>query len=728
MKVTFTASPPNMGKLHIQNLGGFLLPLGFGASEKAPINIKVLLISLLLAIISHGLMAQSVSVQWLKNSDGASWDLVSDMKMDTANNMFVVGNFTSTAKRDIKSSKGNKDIFIAKYNSDGEQTWFHQVKSKDYCHINSLDLTEDGKLLISGFFNEEMILDEYHLKAKKGNQAFFAVIDTAGKFQMVKHIEGYFKGLPIFVQQRADKGYWFVGSYTRDLIVDKETFEGNYSSEIFIGSFNAEGELENHLLLKGEGEDEVKGVISSKDGNLLLTGSFEKNLLIGNQTFYSKGYTDAFLVELNEDLEIIDSKQLGGIYKDYGKSIGFDHGGNYLWAGCFSAQLQTEAQFPMQSNGNYDVFIAKYNTERELQWMDQLGGKANDYLMSVACNQYTSIYLSGSFRGSIEKEDQEIESVDFSSDVFLAKFEADGRFRYMEALGDTNADYARQLIVDTENYIYLSGNFNQKFKALEDTSLRADGEDYFLTRLYDCDFSKAIQLPSDTALCAQIFEIQADSNYVEYIWNDISGNSTKKADSTAMYYLIAKDEFDCLSRDSIFIQLNDDPTVDLGEDMVVYQGDIIQLVADPNLESYQWSNHSTLSFMEINTQNLALGDHHYSVAVLDTNFCKGNGEINIKILGMDDIGIEGNKDLSLQIYPNPAKEQCFVKLENLNLEEQLNLEFFTLEGTRLWELKPDISSTNMEMELNVQDLVPGAYILVIKNGTVTLEDRVVVVK
>ena len=694
---------------------------------------KILISLWLVIVLVYNISAQSVSVQWLKNSDGASWDLVSDMKIDTANNIYVVGNFTSTAKKDLKSSEGNKDIFIAKYTSEGEQTWFHQIKSKDYCHINSLDLTKDGQLLISGFFNKEIMLDETKLIAKKGNHAFFAVIDTSGQFQMVKHIKGYFKGLPIFVKQKTDKGYWFVGSYTRNMEIDNTLIEGNYSSEIFIGSFNEKGELDKHLILKGNGADEVKDVIIAEDGHLWLTGSFEKDLILGSQPIYSEGYTDAFLVELNDDLEVLELKQIGGVYKDYGKSIHFDSEQNYLWVGCFSAEIQQDAENSFQSKGNLDVFIAKYNPQHELFWMDQFGGGANDYVMSVATNQYNSIYLSGSFRGSIAKEEQEIESVDFSSDVFLAKYDKDGRFRYMEALGDTNADYARQLVIDTENYIYLSGNFNRSFKALEDTTINADGEDYFLTQLYDCEFSKPIQLPADTALCAKDYSILADSGYISYVWNERPGKMIKNIDSTNRYYLVVKDQYNCISMDSIMVQLNDDPIVDLGADMVVYQGDIIHLVADPipntfGMESFEWNDKSTLSFIEINTQNLKQGEYQYSVTVTDTNFCKGKGEISIKVLEMDRPLDEIEKELSLNIFPNPAKEHCVVQLQNLDKEENLNMEFYTLEGARLWDLQPELSSTNMEMELNVQDLAPGTYILIIKNGTVILRGELVVVK
>lgn len=686
--------------------------------------------SFLLLVFCLGVNSQSVSVQWLKNSDGASWDLISDMVMDTANNIYVAGNYTSTAKKDLKSTEGDRDIFLAKYNSDGEQEWFQSIQSKDYCHINSLELNMDGNLLMSGFFNKELQLGEYQLKADKGNHAFFAVLDEEGNFKIVQHINGYFKGLPIFVKAKADGGYWFVGSYTRDLLIGENTFDGNYSSEIFVGSFNKKGVLENHLLIHGKGEDIVNNVEISPLGELWITGSFEENLIAGNQQIFSKGYTDAFLIGLNSDLNVLDVKQLGDHFKDYGQAVHFDLDGNMIWAGCFSSQIVINAENTLQSNGNYDVFLAKYNPGYELIWTQQLGGKANDYAMSVASNKYNSIYISGSFRGSIEKEDQEIESVDFSSDVFLAKFDTDGKFRYMEAFGDTNADYARQLRIDSDNYLYLSGNFNKKFKAIEDTTLNGDGEDFFLTRLYDCEFSKPILLPQDTALCGPDFEIIADSGYVEYSWNSKKGNQSYKADSSAMYYLVAIDQYKCISEDSIFIQLNDDPIVDLGSDLVAYRGEIIYLTANPGMESYLWNDETQLSFLEISTENLQIGKHHYSVTITDTNFCQGTGEINIQVLEPTEIAelADSNAELSLEIYPNPAKDRARIQLQNISTQKELKIECYSLEGTLLWEITPNILNENMDMELDIQNWVPGTYILLVKNGAASLDERFVVVK
>lgn len=683
-----------------------------------------------LLISGIGAYAQSVSVQWLKNSDGASWDLVSDMVMDSSNNIYVAGNYTSTAIKDLKTTEGHKDIFLAKYNSEGEQEWFQSIKSKDYCHINSLELDHEGQLLISGFFNKELRLGEFSLNAERGNHAFFAVLDEDGNFKLAKHINGYFKGLPIFVKAKSEGGYWFVGSYTRDLIIDEETFDGNYSSEIFIGSFDKKGELEDYLLLTGNGDDIVNNVVTHSDDQLWLTGSFVENLLIGNLQLLSKGYTDAFLLGLNHDLEVIEIKQIGAHYKDYGQAMHFDAANNLIWTGCFSSEIILDAENTLESKGNHDVFLAKYNVDHDLIWTQQLGGKANDYVMSVASNKNNSIYINGSFRGAIEKEDQEIESKDFSSDVFLAKFDKEGQFKYMEALGDEHADYARQLTIDSENYIYLSGNFNKRFKAIEDTTTNADGEDFFLTQLYDCEFSKPIKLPSDTALCGKSFEILADSGYVEYIWNKQNGDQTYQADSTSMYYLLTKDAFKCISEDSIFIQLNDDPIVDLGSDIIAYQGDIIYLTANPGMETYEWNDKSQLSFIEIQTENLKPGKHHYSVTVSDSNFCQGSGEINIQVLkasGLDEAA-DSDAELSLEVYPNPAKYQTWVQLKHVSTEEKLQVECYSLDGALLWHLEPDLLHSNMELELNLQEWVPGTYILMVKNGAASLDEMFVVVK
>ncbi|PIQ29560.1 MAG: hypothetical protein COW63_12475, partial [Bacteroidetes bacterium CG18_big_fil_WC_8_21_14_2_50_41_14] len=471
-------------------------------------------------ILLSSTFAQSpLSVKWLKNSKGSGWDLVSDMVIDNKNNVYLVGNYTTKATKDNLSIASNKDIFIAKFNSLGTQIWVRQIKTKSYCHVNSIQFDNSGKLLINGYFSKEIKFGPNALNALKGNDAFFAVMDTMGNFQFVKQISGHFNGSPIFIKSRnTDDGYWFAGSYSGSLIIDNKIFEGSHPLDIFIGGFNQKGELDKFLLLNGNGEDQLQDFLVDSLGYLHITGSFEQNLSVENNQLKSVGRADAFLICLDNDLHLIRSKQIGGFFDDTGRKLRLDNEQNLIWAGSFADEVILSKKQELHSNGNLDVFVCKYNSDGDLLWFDQLGGPGNEYVSSIAINRYSSIYLAGNFRGPINKNETKIES-DHSSDVFIAKYLENGDFQYLESFGGTNSDYARQLEIDTSNYLYLTGNFKDYFLALKDSTSNASDEDYFLAQLYDCSFSTPIQLPSDTSICGDFFVIQADTGYSEYNWN-----------------------------------------------------------------------------------------------------------------------------------------------------------------------------------------------------------------
>jgi len=692
-------------------------------------RIKLTICLAILLIANSIVLAQSVSVQWLKNSMGTKWDLVSDMVMDKHNNTYLACNYTALSTREKLSTNGEKDIYIAKYNQSGKQIWYKQINTTNYCHISSLELDSLGRLLISGFFTNELKLGKELLHAKSGNNAFIAILDTTGKFSFAKNIEGNFKGTKTFFRpSRSEPGYCFAGSYTGDIVVDEITYKGNYKSDIFICKFNEEGVLLDYLILEGKGNDQVNDMIVQKSGDIYLTGSFEYDLRIKNSRLISNGRTDAFFIHLDNTFNLLASNQIGGYYEDYGSNVKLDNNQDLLWTGCFSGEIQVNDNQLISSNGNLDVFVSKYNIDDKLIWIDQFGGVGNDYISSIETNNLNSIYICGSFKGSIEKGNAIIESKNSSSDVFLAKYDSDGVFNYVETFGSLNSDYARKLIVDTANYLYLIGNFDTKFAAHEDSTKNAIDLDFFLTRLYDCSFSSHIKLPADTTLCGTNYTIRADSNYIEYIWNEITGGPEFSVDTSDLYILEVKDKKKCISKDSILVKINREPIVDLGYDQILFHGEIIQLFAPPGMQTYQWNDQSKLQSLEINTNRFKEGAYNYSVIVTDTNSCIGKGAINITIIDLLNEDHINAEELRADIFPNPAKNQFNIKLQNIDVKCTLEIGLFSLNGTKLLDLSPKLQSSKLEIMIETQDFNAGTYLVLVKNGTTTLKKNVVIIK
>ncbi len=88
------------------------------------------------------MFASAVSAQqdWVHGIGGTGLDRGYGAAVDGSGNVYITGVFSSDSNIDFDpgagtaflSSNGNRDIFIAKYNSDGEYQWAHSIGGSGY--------------------------------------------------------------------------------------------------------------------------------------------------------------------------------------------------------------------------------------------------------------------------------------------------------------------------------------------------------------------------------------------------------------------------------------------------------------------------------------------------------------------------------------------------------------------------------------------------------------------
>ncbi len=691
-------------------------------------KIRIFPIIIILTLIAYHSTSQSVSVEWLKNSGGTSWDLVSDMITDDHDNIYLVGNYSGTPNSSSKAKNGNRDIFIAKYDTEGTNKWLHQMTSDGYCHISSVSTVDDG-LLLGGFFNSELKLGSHLLKANNENDVFLAKIDSTGSVKWVNQIKSDFKGIPIFVRScRSSNDFWFAGSFQGGITIDNFTYSGNNQSEIFLAKFNVEGKIVDNLILHGKGEDKLYDIITDIHGDLILTGSFENDLTHNKCSIRSNGFSDAFYAKINKDLTINFLKNIGGHYNDYGKAIRIEDNGNLLICGSFMGSLNLDSSKVITSNGMLDGFIYNSDAYGNFIWADGFGGNANDYVSNITTNKDGSVYICGSYQGEIIKNNQSVSATKLSSDVFIAKYTNDGEFKYIESFGDKNTDFAKGLSIDKDNFIYLSGNFRDSFKALEKNAKSADKQDYYISKLFDCDYGRKMSLLADTSVCGDGFEIIADSGFASYLWNEQYGTYRKYTDTTGLFHLTVVDDHNCISKDSIQVQVNKVPHVNLGDSLIAKQGEVIFLYANEDMKEYKWSDHSELSFLVVNTEDIEPGIKTYSVKVTDKNNCKNEDDIDVHIIN-DELNeiCEIDHEFALNVTPNPAHNECKIIVKGIDPLNSLQYTICSVSGSIVFSREIVTVDSIYQKSINVSTYNPGTYFIRVTNGSRTLEEKLVII-
>jgi hypothetical protein len=279
-------------------------------------------------------------VRWIRQLGTSSNDWAFAVAVDSLNNVYLTG---KTEGALAGSNQGGSDIFLVKYNSNGEHQWTRQA----------------------GTTSDEA--------------AYAIVIDSSDKIHIAGHTEGQFGSLAnsgerdIFVMQWNSLGIrqWThqIGSdqddYARGVTIDaaNNIFVTGYSFGDFVSSNLGSSDvvlfmLDNggNLVWKkqlGSNKKELgKAVLVDGDGSIFVAGYTAGSMNCKS----NRGYNDVLLVKTNSEGIQQWVKQYGSVGLDYGKGLILDSNNELLFAGWTNGNLDGNI-----SKGNNDLLIFKYD-------------------------------------------------------------------------------------------------------------------------------------------------------------------------------------------------------------------------------------------------------------------------------------------------------------------------------------------------------------------------------
>ncbi|WP_206751552.1 beta strand repeat-containing protein [Trichormus variabilis] len=211
-----------------------------------------------------------------------------------------------------------------------------------------------------------------------------------------------------------------------------------------IVKYNPDGTQTWFQQFTSTGNDYAFGVGNDSAGNVYATG-YTDGSFAGSTL---QGTSDAFITKYNTNGTQAWVKQFGTAADDYAYSTSVDGSGNSYIAG------KTWGTFTGNSTqGAYDAFIAKYDTNGTQTWIKQFGTSSDDEATSVILDGSTNTILvtgdtSGSFAGSTNLG---------GTDIFVSKYDTNGTQTWVKQLGTNNYDYSTGVASDSTGNIYVTG-------------------------------------------------------------------------------------------------------------------------------------------------------------------------------------------------------------------------------------------------------------------------------
>jgi len=160
-----------------------------------------------------------------------------------------------------------------------------------------------------------------------------------------------------------------------------------------------------------------------------------------------------------------------------------------------------------------------------------------------------------------------------------------------------------------------------------------------------------VNLGNDLKACSSQLplSLNASGTGLTYLWNDNSTNGTLAVNTSGLYFVKVKNASNCESTDSVNININNSPIVNLGNDTILCTGTSITLDAKNQGAVFQWSNG------DANQTITASKGGNYSVQVTNAAGCKTTDAIVITEKTITPLDLGNNISLCANQVPYTLK-------------------------------------------------------------------------
>jgi hypothetical protein len=324
---------------------------------------------------------------------------------------------------DLVSPGGERDVFVVRYDADGNHLWSARFGGDGYDSGTSLAIDSSGHVLVTGGFEGDVDFGGGTLTATE-RDVFLLELDSGGN-----HVNSI-----AFGSSLSDEGDALavvgdddvlVGGYVggeADLGGGPLPFAGDAGVDAFAARFDSDG---NHVWSTAFGGIEVDGVFAitaDSSDNALMAGHFENEVDFGDGPVTSTfGSRDIFLVKLDGEGGHLWSETFGSNALDEPLGLVLDGTDNITMTGFKSGSLDFGGE-TLLGLGWQDMFTAHFDPDGEHVWSMHLGGIWDDVGRAVALDGSNNVVVTGSFQNMVDFGDGPV-TASGTRDMYLVRLQ-----------------------------------------------------------------------------------------------------------------------------------------------------------------------------------------------------------------------------------------------------------------------------------------------------------------
>ena len=462
---------------------------------------SLLIIPEIIIFISFNVKAQEFV--WAHNVNGG--DIFnSGIAIDKKGNSYITGtlrgdSFFGTIQ---VFNHGDQDIYLAKYDSTGNCLWAKSPGGISADGGDGITVDVNGFIYITGYFFSEAVFDTIHISPHStGFNMFLAKYDPLGNCLWVSQAVSGNNIRGLAVTTDAERNSYVTGRFMDTTILGSTQLISYGGPDIFIAKYNPDGIC---LWAKHAGgnaisyEESGQAICHDANDNIYITGIFWGTAKFDTVQLVSAGDWDIFVAKYDSNGNLIWANRAGGSYHDMGTGLSVDSSENCYVTGAFFGPTDFGTNHLTGFSG-YDIFLAKYDPNGNCLWAKQAGGSGYDYGYAVSTDPSGNSYVTGNYQDTSTFCTIQLIASSYQS-PFIAKYDTYGKCKWVKQVIGGGIGFG--ISVDANDNIYTSGEFGGT--AMFDT-IQLSGGIVFIAKLanYTTDIKTETNLTSPVYLLVQ---------------------------------------------------------------------------------------------------------------------------------------------------------------------------------------------------------------------------------
>lgn len=438
-------------------------------------------IIILLTIGVNCVKGQALQTKWANSIAGNLYEQSNSIAVAPCGDVYTVGFFQQ--RLGSLTSVGTEDGFIAKYTTDGQLIWLKQLGGSSADRLNGIAVVDDHTIVITGEMKGVLYYGTDSLVAQDRLDVVVLKIDSSGQINWAEKAAGLGDDSGTDITVSTAGTIWVTGYFENDLYSNNDTIFSYGTRDAFIWKLNQNGGTEWLTHLGGPGFDEGVSIAIDSRMDCYVTGSFRDVIYTNQDTAFGNLSNDIFVAKYDHNGSAVWIETMGGPSSDRAQCVAVDGQDNICLTGWYNAYLNVDS-IRLADRQEEDIFLIKMNSMGELLWAKDVAYRFDERGYEVDFDAQNNVYLLGTLDSFLIIEDDSLYNrhLNRPTDIFIAKFTANGDYKWSQTLGHYYNDFCYDMVVVDASEVYITGSFQDTTIYITDTLISQGQFDVFTAK------------------------------------------------------------------------------------------------------------------------------------------------------------------------------------------------------------------------------------------------------